>query len=151
MRPVPGDRAVGVRIGGAAGRPDDQVRRPGVARPTKDVQRPGRGRGGVKPAHSRNGRQVRADVERPVPVDRELLRAGAGLGRTGQRPPPPTVKLKSLSNWATSFGLACRFLRVTRIDPADVVRSASAFTGPPPVMAPVGVMKANIPALAGAG
>ena len=66
-------------------------------------------------------------------------------------PPASTVNLKSLSNWATSVGLACRFLRVTMIDPAVVVRSASAFTGPPPVTAPVGVVKENIPALAGAG
>jgi hypothetical protein len=54
---------------------------------------------------------------------------------------PETAKDKSLMVWATSVGLACKFVNVTSTKPAPVEKVAVASTEPPLVVAPVGVMK----------
>jgi len=68
--------------------------------------------------------------------------------RVEPAPPPLKVKLRSLSSWVTSVGLACKFVSVTSREPALVVKVADALTGPPEVVAPGGVVNVIVLALA---
>ena len=59
------------------------------------------------------------------------------------------MKKRSLSACATSVIFACKFDSETEIWFALVVKVAEALTGPPPVVAPVGVTKVKVSACAG--
>jgi len=63
-------------------------------------------------------------------------------------PPFPTVNTRSLRAWATSVMLACRFDSVMPIVPVMMVNWALASTGPPPVVAPLAVLKVSMSAQA---
>jgi hypothetical protein len=61
-----------------------------------------------------------------------------------------TVNDRSISNWITDVGLACKFSRVTVTVFAEVVRMASASTGRPPTIVTGGVTYLIILACVGA-
>src|SRR5215472_15316747 len=83
-----------------------------------------------------------------VPSPATLICCPACEARVPVIAPLLNTMSKSLINCATSVGLASKSDRVIVTVPVPVTTVAAAFTGPPPVILPVGVMKLNTSAYA---